>query len=63
MVVVMIHARDKGKSARRVKEIVELQSFDAITGKPRTTKSFTWIPFRDTFELLSGVSPRIFVRR
>jgi archaeal flagellar protein FlaI len=50
MVIIMIHARDRGKSARRVKEIVELQSIDSVTGRPRVTKSFIWIPSKDVYE-------------
>ncbi len=50
IVVVMVHARDKGKSARRIKEIVEIQSVDAETGAPRVTKPFAWIPSQDSFE-------------
>ena len=50
IVVVMVHARDKGKSARRIKEIVEIQSVDAETGVPRVTKPFAWIPSQDSFE-------------
>src|SRR3989344_288834 len=50
IVVIMIHARDKGKSARRVKEIAELESVDSVTGRPRVSKSFVWIPSEDIFE-------------
>jgi len=50
LVIVMTHAREKGKSARRVKEIVELESVDSVTGRPRISKSFVWIPFKDEYE-------------
>src|SRR3989338_748838 len=50
MVIVMVHAREKGKSARRVKEIVEIESIDISTGTPMTAKSFVWLPADDTFE-------------
>ena len=50
VVIVMIHAREKGKSARRIKEIVEIESVDAQTGTPRTSKTFAWVPHDDTFE-------------
>ncbi len=50
MVIVMVHAREKGKSARRVKEIVEIESIDINSGKPLTTKSFVWLPADDKFE-------------
>lgn len=50
VVIVMIHAKEKGKSARRVKEIVEIESMDAVTGVPRTNKAFVWVPYLDGFE-------------
>ena len=50
MVIVMVHAREKGKSARRVKEVVEIESIDTETGRPRVSKTFTWIPSEDSFE-------------
>jgi flagellar protein FlaI len=54
IVVVMIHAKEKGKSARRVKEIVEIESIDPNTGAPRTNKAFVWIPYQDAFEYRGG---------
>src|SRR3990167_2466041 len=50
LIVVMIHARDKGKSARRVKEIVEIESIDISTGTPMTDRKSVWLPADDTFE-------------
>ncbi len=50
IVVVMIHAREKGKSARRIREIVEIESIDISTGIPHINKAFGWIPSQDTFE-------------
>ncbi len=50
IVLVMVHARDKGKSARRLKEIVEIQSIDIATGTPRINKPFIWVPSQDIFE-------------
>lgn len=50
IVIVMIHAREHGKSARRVREIVEIESIDMKSGSARTAKSFVWIPSSDTFE-------------
>ena len=50
MIIIMIHAREKGKSSRRVKEIVEIESIDTSTGRARTVKSFVWIPSEDSFE-------------
>ncbi|RLI98556.1 MAG: secretion system protein E [Candidatus Aenigmatarchaeota archaeon] len=49
VLVVMVHAREKGKSARRVKSIVEVQSVDAKTGKAHTIQTFGWIPSTDEF--------------
>ena len=50
VVIVMVHAREKGKSARRVKELVEIESIDAETGQARSAKVFVWIPADDSFE-------------
>jgi len=50
VVIVMVHAREKGKSARRVKEIVEIESVDVETAMPRAVKVFIWHPADDTFE-------------
>jgi flagellar protein FlaI len=50
IVIIMVHAREKGKSARRVKEVVEIESIDPDTGYPRTSKVFFWVPSKDTFE-------------
>jgi flagellar protein FlaI len=48
--IVMVNAKEKGKSARRVKEIVEIQSVDSHTGKAHTIKTFGWIPSTDGFK-------------
>jgi flagellar protein FlaI len=50
VVIVMIHAREKGKSARRIKEIVEIESIEQDTGTPRIIKAFAWIAHEDIFE-------------
>ncbi len=50
VVIVMVHAREKGKSARRVKEVVELQSIEVESNRARVTKSFSWLPAIDNFE-------------
>jgi len=50
LVVVMVHAREIGKSSRRVKEIVEIEDIDQKTGEIRTNKSFVWLPSVDDFE-------------
>lgn len=50
MVIVMVNAKEKGKSARRVKSIVEIQSVDPETKKALTITTFGWIPFSDDFK-------------
>jgi flagellar protein FlaI len=49
IVVVMIHAKERGKSARRVKEIDEIESLDPKTGAPHIIKAFSWIPSADSY--------------
>jgi flagellar protein FlaI len=49
VLIVMTNAREKGKSARRVKEIVEIQSIDAHTGHAYTKETFSWIASADDF--------------
>jgi flagellar protein FlaI len=49
MVLVMIHAKERGKSARRLKEIDEIESIDPKTGTPHTVKVFAWSPSSDTY--------------
>jgi len=48
IVIVMTHAREKGKSARRVKKIVEIEQVDA-TGRAKTHIAFSWDPSTDRF--------------
>ena len=55
MVIVMIHARDKGESARRIKEIVEIEAVVPETGKARTNDVYRWSPKEDKFNY-KGVS-------
>lgn len=50
MVIMMVHARERGKAARRVKEIIEIESVDPKTGAARTNKIFSWLPTTDSFE-------------
>ena len=50
LVLVMVHAREKGESARRAKEIVEIESVDRETGRARTNVVYRWSPSEDTFE-------------
>jgi len=55
LVVIMIHAREKGESARRMKEIVEIESVDQTTGKARTNQVYHWSANTDIYEY-NGVS-------
>ncbi|MBI4176483.1 MAG: Flp pilus assembly complex ATPase component TadA [Candidatus Aenigmarchaeota archaeon] len=50
VIVVMTHSRERGQSARRVKEIAEVQSVDARTGVPHINKVFVWMPSVDEFK-------------
>lgn len=50
VVAVMVHAREKGKSARRVKEVVEIESVDPKTDEVKTNVVFRWNPVSDVFE-------------
>ncbi len=47
---IMIHAREKGKSARRCREIAEVESVDPETNKVETRTIFVWNPAKDSFE-------------
>ena len=49
LVVVMVNAKEKGKSARRVKSVVEIESVDPKTGTPHTIETFGWVPSTDSF--------------
>lgn len=55
MVIVMVHAREKGESARRVKEIVEIEAVVPETGKARTNSVYRWSPKDDKYDY-KGVS-------
>jgi flagellar protein FlaI len=59
IVVVMTNAEEKGKSARRVKEIVEIESVDMETGKFNGVKTFRWMPANDSFKNDSAKSPML----
>jgi flagellar protein FlaI len=50
LVLVMIKAKERGESARRMKEVVEVQSVDSETGKAKVLKTFTWNPAKDNFD-------------
>lgn len=50
LVTVMVHAREKGKSARRIKEIVEIESVDAKTQEVKSRVIFRWNPATDEYD-------------
>ncbi|MEM5773144.1 MAG: type II/IV secretion system ATPase subunit [Candidatus Aenigmatarchaeota archaeon] len=50
VVVVMVHAREKGKSARRIREIVEIESVDPKTGEVKYRVVYKWNPEKDEYE-------------
>ncbi len=49
IIIIMHKTPHLGKSARRIKEIVELETIDPGTGKARINKVFTWDPAFDKF--------------
>ncbi|MFH0890291.1 MAG: type II/IV secretion system ATPase subunit [Candidatus Aenigmatarchaeota archaeon] len=49
MIIVLTHAREIGKSARRISEIDEIESMDTVTGKVHFLKSYAWDPISDTY--------------
>jgi len=55
IVLIMIHTREKGEAARRMKEIVEIESVDQTTGKARTNLVYHWSANEDIYEY-SGTS-------
>ncbi len=51
ILIFMLHATEIHKSARRIKEIDELESIDPNTGAARTNKAFMWLPGPDKYEM------------
>jgi archaeal flagellar protein FlaI len=49
VVVIMSHAKEKGKSARRVKEVEEIKSIDPDTLKVTANRIAEWDPSTDSF--------------
>ncbi|GEM_PF-156242 len=49
--IVLVHAKTRGKAARRIKEIVEIIGMSYQTGEPRVEKVVKWKPVTDTFEI------------
>ena len=54
VIAVMVHAREKGKSARRIKEVTEILSVDPKTAETKTNIVFTWDPVADRFLQLNS---------
>ncbi|MFH1630874.1 MAG: type II/IV secretion system ATPase subunit [Candidatus Aenigmatarchaeota archaeon] len=50
ILLVMAHARERGKSARRVKEVVEIERVDPSTNEVKTNQLFRWDPSDDSFD-------------
>ncbi len=48
-IVIMIHAKEKGKSARRIKEVDEIISVDQATLDAETFRTIEWDPKHDTY--------------
>ncbi len=49
VIVVMVHAKEKGKSARRVKDLSEIVSVDPKTQEVNSNVVFEWDPVTDKF--------------
>lgn len=49
VIVVMIHARERGKSARRIKEVAEIVSVDPKTQEVKTNVVYRWDPVTDLY--------------
>jgi len=60
VISIMIHAREKGKSARRIREVVEIESVNPKTDEVKTNVVFQWDPVADTFK---WTSPSIILKR
>ncbi len=50
MIIILSHAREIGKSARRINEIDEIESMDPVTGKAHHVKAYAWDPISDTYQ-------------
>jgi archaeal flagellar protein FlaI len=49
IILLMTHAREKGESSRRVKEVNEIESVDPETGKARQVRYYYWLADKDDF--------------
>jgi len=50
VIIVMTHAKEKGATARRIKEIIEIISVDPRSGEVNFNVVYRWNPSEDTFE-------------
>ena len=50
IIVLMIHAKQIGKSARRADEIIEIESVDHKSGIVRSNKVYNWIASEDSYQ-------------
>lgn len=50
IIVLMIHAHEKGANARRIRDIVEIEAVDPNTGSVKTNNVFSWISSEDKYE-------------
>ncbi len=49
VVIIMAHAKEKGKSSRRISDIVEIISVDPNTNEVKTNAVFKWDPITDSY--------------
>jgi len=49
VMVMMIHARERGKSSRRIKEVAEIVSVDPKTQEVKTNVVYRWDPVADVY--------------
>lgn len=49
LVGTMVFAKEKGKSARRVRDLVEIKSIESETGRTVTNTVYSWSPAKDNF--------------
>lgn len=54
LVVTMTHAKEKGESDRRVKDVNEIRNIDKDTGEANTNEVFAWIPANDQYTRNEG---------
>ncbi len=53
VIAILTHAREKGKSARRLKEISEIIGVDPKTTEVKTNIIFRWDPVKDIYEKIN----------